>query len=350
MKKIPLRIKKAVTRSSKTLNALYEKTLIQGIHTLDIQKDSWILFSDLHRGARNRADDFSRCERALNSALAYYFSMGHTLILLGDVEELWEESPSSVIKAYRHSIELEAQFHKEGRYIRIWGNHDDLWQYRSPVERLLSPLLGGSINIPEALIFSVVNGREFLGHLFLLHGHQVDTLSHEWGSMARLFVQWIWRPFQRLTGISLNTPAENWALREKFDMAMYQWAGTKEKLVVIAGHTHRPVFRSLSHADQIQMALEKKKVRNREKQATLNAQLEWILTPEQGELQEIQQKSLLRKPCYFNVGCCCYTDGDVTGIEITKGEIRLVRWPDPHGNPNPYVLARENLLEIFRLC
>lgn len=168
--------------------------------------------------------------------------------------------------------------------------------------------------------------------------------------MARLFVQWIWRPFQRLTGISLNTPAENWALREKFDMAMYQWAETKEKLVVIAGHTHRPVFRSLSHADQIRMALEKKKVRNREKQATLNAQLEWILTPEQGELQEIQQKSLLRKPCYFNVGCCCYTDGDVTGIEITKGEIRLVRWPDPHGNPNPYVLARENLLEIFRLC
>lgn len=348
--KIPLRIEKALTKSHKTLNALYEKAMTQEIPILDLKKDSWIIFSDLHRGARNRADDFVRCERAFNSALAYYFSLGHTLVLLGDVEELWEENPSSVMKAYRHSIELEAQFCKANRYIRIWGNHDDLWQYRSPVQRSLGPLLGHSMNIPEALLFRVVHGREFLGNLFLFHGHQVDTLSHEWGSISRLFVRWIWRPFQRITGISLNTPAEDWALRIKFDMAMYQWAETKEKLVVIAGHTHRPVFRSLSHADQIRMALEQKKVRDRKKQATLHAQLEWILTPEQGQLQELQKKPLLRKPCYFNGGCCCYADGDITGIEITKGEIRLVRWPDPHGNPNPYVLAKENFLEVFRLC
>lgn len=348
--KIPLRIKKAVTRSSRTLDRLYEKAMAQDIPTLDLKKESWIVFSDLHRGARNRADDFARCERAFNSALAYYFTLGHTLVILGDAEELWEETPSSVLKAYRHSMELEALFWKAGRYIRIWGNHDDLWQYRTPVQRLLAPLLGNGFHIPEALVFRVVNGRQFLGTFFLLHGHQVDTLSHEWGSIARLFVRCVWRPFQRVTGISLNTPAEDWALREKFDMAMYEWAETKEKLVVIAGHTHRPVFRSLSHSDQIRMALEQKRIHNRKKQATLNAQLEWILTPEQAELREVQQKPFLRKPCYFNVGCCCYADGDITGIEITKGEIRLVRWPDSHGNPNPHVLAKENLLEIFKAC
>jgi hypothetical protein len=33
-----------------------------------------------------------------------------------------------------------------------------------------------------------------------------------------------------------------------------------------------------------------------------------------------------RKPSYFNSGCCAYSDGSITGIEIADGEIRLVRW------------------------
>jgi hypothetical protein len=32
------------------------------------------------------------------------------------------------------------------------------------------------------------------------------------------------------------------------------------------------------------------------------------------------------KPSYFNSGCCCYRDGDITGIEITYEKISLVKW------------------------
>ena len=32
------------------------------------------------------------------------------------------------------------------------------------------------------------------------------------------------------------------------------------------------------------------------------------------------------KPYYFNSGCCCYVDGDITGIEIADGMIRLIKW------------------------
>ena len=32
-------------------------------------------------------------------------------------------------------------------------------------------------------------------------------------------------------------------------------------------------------------------------------------------------------PCYFNTGCCSFPDGDITGLEIADGMIRLVRWP-----------------------
>jgi len=32
-------------------------------------------------------------------------------------------------------------------------------------------------------------------------------------------------------------------------------------------------------------------------------------------------------PCCFNTGCCSFPDGDVPGIEIAGGEMRLVRRP-----------------------
>jgi hypothetical protein len=55
----------------------------------------------------------------------------------------------------------------------------------------------------------------------------------------------------------------------------------------------------------------------------------------------------MEKPCYFNTGCCSYSDGDVTGIEISGGEIKLVRWPDDQGNPRAKILEQRNLKEIF---
>ena len=32
------------------------------------------------------------------------------------------------------------------------------------------------------------------------------------------------------------------------------------------------------------------------------------------------------KSAYFNSGCCCFNDGDITGIEIENGFIRLIKW------------------------
>ena len=31
-------------------------------------------------------------------------------------------------------------------------------------------------------------------------------------------------------------------------------------------------------------------------------------------------------PSYFNSGCCCFDDGDITGIEIADEWIRLIKW------------------------
>ena len=50
---------------------------------VDISKARYIIFSDLHTGARDGADDFRICERTYNAALAYYERLGYTLVVLG---------------------------------------------------------------------------------------------------------------------------------------------------------------------------------------------------------------------------------------------------------------------------
>ena len=57
-----------------------------------------------------------------------------------------------------------------------------------------------------------------------------------------------------------------------------------------------------------------------------------------------------RKPSYFNTGCCAFLDGYVTGLEISIGEIRLVRWPDDEDLPKPKVLAKAKLKDVFAAC
>ena len=52
-----------------------------------------VVFSDHHRGVGDGADDFRRCEPAYCAALGWYLEQGYELWLLGDVEELWENSP-----------------------------------------------------------------------------------------------------------------------------------------------------------------------------------------------------------------------------------------------------------------
>jgi hypothetical protein len=52
------------------------------------------------------------------------------------------------------------------------------------------------------------------------------------------------------------------------------------------------------------------------------------------------------KPSYFNSGCCCFSDGDITGIEITNGMIRLVKWKYTNAQPQR-ILLEEVALEKF---
>jgi hypothetical protein len=55
----------------------------------------------------------------------------------------------------------------------------------------------------------------------------------------------------------------------------------------------------------------------------VHAELEFART----SVRRPEEVVTVAPPCYFNTGCCSFPDGDITGIEIAGGEMRLVRWP-----------------------
>jgi hypothetical protein len=319
------------------------------------------IFSDHHKGVGDPADDFRRCEHAYTAALGYYLEAGYRLFVLGDAEELWEERPGPVTERYRAVLELEAEFGRRGRGVeRFFGNHDDLWASAGQVTKHLGPILK-DIQVREGLRLRVERADGRPGTLFFVHGHQGTADSDRWGWISRLFVRHVWRPLQRRTGYSATTPARSFELRAKHDRAMYEWARRQPPgLVLIAGHTHRPVFaRCLPDPPptrpigELEAAVERSVADgDAEAAAALRAELEYART----SVRRPGEVLTVAPPCYFNTGCCSFPDGDVTGLEIADGEIRLVRWP---GNIREVtgsgvgvdaarrILAREDLEDIF---
>lgn len=319
---------------------------------LDLATTRYIVFSDHHKGKRDGADDFARCERAYVGALKHYARDGYTLIVLGDAEELWECRPKPVMRAYANILELERRFYPD-RYLRAYGNHDDEWESPRRVRKHLWQLFP-EVEVMEALYFEVHHQGTELGALFVVHGHQGSFFSDRLAGVAKLVVRFVWRTIQRLTRRPSTTPATDACLRDKHDKAMYDWAAQQSGIVTIAGHTHRPVFNSKTHLQQLEEELEallalpadQRDGDHDARVAALRAKIEHVRTKDR-QCEEAAGGAERSSPCYFNGGCCSFGDGDITGLEIADGEIRLVRWPEDDGSLRPRVLARSGLRRVF---
>jgi hypothetical protein len=101
----------------------------KGAGTRDVQLAQLrlVIRSDLHRGARDGADDFQRYEPAYSAALGWYLERGYELYLLGDVEELWENDIGEVLPRYADCMKLERAFMDGPGLTRFFGNHDVDW-------------------------------------------------------------------------------------------------------------------------------------------------------------------------------------------------------------------------------
>lgn len=307
--------------------------------TVDISSLRMVIFSDHHRGAKTGADDFAECQDTYHAALRHYLPQNYRLTLLGDVEELWECSPQSVIAAYESTLRLEQEFHNGGGYTRIYGNHDDVWTTTWQMKMHLEPFIcdaSGCGVILEALSLTLTDEDRVLGELFLTHGHQGTPDSDRFAPFSRFVVRYLWRPLQRLLKIRSNTPSQDYDLRMQHELSMARWAESQDKLLLVTGHTHHPVFpqrdtddRAAQQLRELRARIEKRglapeeRMRLRDEIGLLEAAAR---IQKQHRQQQQKPNTPSARPCYFNTGCCSFSDGDITGIEVADGEIRLVRW------------------------
>ncbi|MGF2414697.1 MAG: metallophosphoesterase, partial [Ferruginibacter sp.] len=145
--------------------------------------------------------------------------------------------------------------------------------------------------------------------VFCTHGHQGDKMSDN-NAFSTWIVAHLWTPIQRYLHINVNTPSKDFSLRNKHNQLMHQWSSNRKNMILITGHTHRPVFASGKYSTHPNNKID----------------------------QDFNDKL---RPSYFNTGCCCFNDGDITGIEIEGGYIRLIKWQDEN-----YIAVRKILEEI----
>ncbi len=304
-------------------------------------KDKFIIFSDQHKGAKNGADDFMQAEPNYLAALDHYNKNDFIFINLGDSEELWENSLGRVRKHNEPAFNAEKQFIAGNRFVKIFGNHDLFWDNDPLAGWQLRSIFGDQIKIYEGVVLSMnLNNKPF--HIFCTHGHQGDAQSDgNW--FSKFFVAKIWAPLQAYLRINPNTPAYDGEKKTLHNSIMYDWSSQQKDLLLITGHTHQPVFESLTYLERLY-----KKFQWAEQQNTVElvTELQKEIRKREKEFTAIALDYMSMKPSYFNSGCCCFSDGDITGIEIENGFIRLIKWELKDERPQREVLEEKPLEEL----
>lgn len=245
----------------------------------------FIIFSDCHRGDNSFADDFANNRNIYFHALNHYFSTGFTYCELGDGDEMWENIEfKSIFEAHLNIFDLMRLFFEENRLYRLVGNHDMVYQNEKFVEKNMYQYFN-KITGKEEPLFPEIRFTEglILEHqdtgqeVFMMHGHQADWMNYRGWKFNRFMVRVLWRQLQ-IFGIGDPTsPAKNYKELIKVERRTKKWITENKNTFTITGHTHRPRF------------------------------------PEPGDI------------AYFNDGSCVHPRS-ITGLEIEKGEITLIKW------------------------
>jgi hypothetical protein len=260
-----------------------------------------ILMSDVHRGDGSWADDFSKNQNLFFAALTHYYNENYTYIEIGDGDELWKNKRlSDIIHVHSDAFWLLSKFFDEGRLYFIFGNHDmvkrndkfvksNLYQYFNEQEKKYIPLFE-NIKVHEGL---VLRHKVTEQKILLIHGHQASFLDYEMWRLSRFLVRYLWRPLE-LFGVNDPTnTAKNYDKKDAIEKKLTEWT-LREKHMLIAGHTHRPMF------------------------------------PEVGN------------PLYFNDGSSVHPRS-ITGIEIVGGSIALIKWNVKTKDDGTLFIGREVL-------
>jgi predicted phosphodiesterase len=150
------------------------------------------------------------------------------------------------------------------------------------------------IVVHEGLVMRYTASGPAVGKTILLtHGHQVDPINSRWWRLSRFFVRYLWKNLQLLGIRDPTSPANSFKKRDIIEEWVTEWIAANCQPIIV-GHTHRARF------------------------------------PDEGG------------PPYFNTGSCVHPRC-ITGIEIEKGEITLIKWSIRPNESGMLYVARDVL-------
>jgi UDP-2,3-diacylglucosamine pyrophosphatase LpxH len=287
--------------------------------------DRYVIFSDLHIGDGSAKDDFRRNAGLFGQIIEkYYLSGDYRLVLNGDIEELQRFSYRKIRAAWPGVYDLLARFSEQSRLFKTVGNHD-----------LLFALPHGPK--PDFPVQPGLVLESEVGEIFIFHGHQASLKYHKLNSFVGYALKYLANPLR----IKNYSVAHNSRKKYKIEKRVYQYSAFR-RLVSVIGHTHRPLFESMSKAERLRYKIEEmcRQAARGLQVADLKSVVKTIKSHKK-ELRKIYRKnpgaamdahlygSLLNIPCLFNSGTAIGKRG-ITCIEIRDGEIALVHWFDEH--------------------
>lgn len=328
--------------TNERLDALWENVEIP---ILDTTGEKYFIISDSHFGNGGGSDDFHKNENTLLDALNHYIEGGYKIILLGDIEELWQFRLSEIIQRYDGSLYKKIRLFGDDNVFRVYGNHDIDWcEHQDPTKN--TPLKNTCA--VEALKMKCPQGNT---KILLVHGHQGSKESDKGSWSSRFWVRAfrIVEPLAKKIGWTRQPSAAKSRIPKNYEKILYTWA-KKHGVILICGHSHRAIFSALSYPERLKERIRKLQIEireNREDKKLIESNLEKIKELHKEYKDEKRRKRLIESvepdgkpsPCYFNTGCALYSDG-ITGIEIEDNEIRLAKW---HRDPN--MIPRHEIYE-----
>lgn len=241
-------------------------------------RSKYVLISDCHRGTGTSYDNFLKNQNLYFAALQHYYRYEYTYIELGDGDELWENrSMEQIIRTHSNVFWLLSLFRQQGRLYMLYGNHDMVKKNIRYTQKNCStyhcsceaasywekqPLFPNMTFYSGIILENTPSGQSEtdshyntpaagesipeLNDVYLTHGHQTDLFNSTFWMLSRFLVRYFWKPLERFGVLDPTSAAKNYTRKHRAEQRLQHWA-SKEKRILITGHTHRP---SLSKDDK----------------------------------------------------------------------------------------------------
>jgi hypothetical protein len=317
---------------------IYLSRMLESAECIRLKPNSRILvLSDLHLGDGSSRDDALRNRSLLCAALRdYYLPNGYLLVLNGDVEELQKFDLDAIRAAHGELYGLFRDFAAKNHLRKLAGNHDrELMDAKRP-----------EFPVVEALRLD--HGA---GTLLCYHGHQSSEYYARFGAVSKFLVRYLGRTF----GVKNRDRPMTSKRRRKVERQSY-YASRRLGIASLIGHTHRPLFESLSKYDQLRFRLETlidryakdteaDEARRMEEEIRLLArEVRYMARRRQrSRAASLYDSDGVPVPCLFNSGCATGKSG-VTCLEISGDRLSMVLWSS-RGKVKPWI-EREALEKI----